>query len=204
MVAEGSRRESVASRRSLGVEIGDGATRVESPCSDSNRWIGVGATLPQAEPFDQVRKGYCPGDEAKATAVGLLGNMDGVHSALDRIRTIVLALPEVNERFSHGEPCFFVRDKRPLCYYHENHKGDGRISLWCPAPAGAQDELLRSDAVRFFRPQQSAGGVFADWVGVFLDRPAPGAADWREIEGIIQDAYRFVAPKHLVKLLDSR
>ena len=34
---------------------------------------------------------------------------------LERVRKIALALPEVNERVSHGEPCFFVRDKRPLC-----------------------------------------------------------------------------------------
>jgi hypothetical protein len=40
---------------------------------------------------------------------------------LDRVRKIALALPEVNERLSHGEPCFFVRDKRPLCYFHDNH-----------------------------------------------------------------------------------
>jgi hypothetical protein len=32
---------------------------------------------------------------------------------LARVRKIALGLPEVNERVSHGEPCFFVRDKRP-------------------------------------------------------------------------------------------
>src|SRR5437762_5041987 len=53
---------------------------------------------------------------------------------LDRVRRIALALPGVNERMSHGEPCFFVRDKRPLCYFHDNHNGDGRIALWCPVP----------------------------------------------------------------------
>src|ERR1035441_6315905 len=46
---------------------------------------------------------------------------------LIRVRKIVLALPGVNERLSHGEPCFFVRDHRPLCYYHEDHNSDGRI-----------------------------------------------------------------------------
>lgn len=130
--------------------------------------------------------------------------MDDVNSTLNRIRKIALALPEVNERRSHGEPCFFVCNKRPLCYYHDDHNGDGRISLWCPAPAGAQDELVSADAVRFFRPPPSAGGVFADWIGLFLDSPPPSAADWHEIAEIIQDAYRCVAPKRLVKLLDSQ
>ena len=35
-----------------------------------------------------------------------------------------------DERFSHGAPCFFVQDTRAVCYYHDNHRGDGRISLW--------------------------------------------------------------------------
>jgi hypothetical protein len=125
-------------------------------------------------------------------------------STIDRVRTIALALPDVNERLSHGEPCFFVRDKRPICYFHDNHNGDGRISLWCPAPPGAQDELVNADPVRFFRPEPSADGVFADWVGVFVDSPEPNAGTWREIAEIIEDAYRYVAPKGLVKLLESR
>jgi hypothetical protein len=41
----------------------------------------------------------------------------------NRLREIALALPEVNERLSHGAPCFFVQDKRPLCYYHDHHTG---------------------------------------------------------------------------------
>src|SRR5688572_12957293 len=99
-------------------------------------------------------------------------------STFDRVRALALALPEVNERRSHGEPCFFVRDKRPLCYFHDDHNGDGRISLWCPVPLGVQDELVSANPVRFFRPEPSAGGVFAQWVGVFLDSPPLSAADW--------------------------
>jgi hypothetical protein len=125
-------------------------------------------------------------------------------STLDRVRKIALALPEVNERRSHGEPCFFVRDKRPIAYYHDDHHGDGRVSVWCPAPPGAQDELTNADPVRFFRPEPSASGVFADWVGIFLDDPRPSAADWQEITAIIEDAYRYVAPKGLVALLENR
>ena len=80
-------------------------------------------------------------------------------SELDGIRKIALALPEVNERLSHGEPCFFVRDKRPVCYYHDHH-GDGRVSLWCPAPPGVLEELVAAEPERFFEPPPSASGVF--------------------------------------------
>jgi hypothetical protein len=118
------------------------------------------------------------------------------------VRAIALSLPEVNERLSHGEPCFFVRDKRPLCYFHDNHNGDGRISVWWPARLGVQNELVNGSPQRFFRPEPSASGVFADWVGVFLDSPRPREADWRELAEIIEDAYRHVAPRSLVRLLD--
>ena len=121
---------------------------------------------------------------------------------LDRLRKIALALPEVHERTSHGEPCFFVRDRRPLCYFHDNHNGDGRVSLWCPSPPGVQAEMVTTEPVRFFAPPTSAGGVFAGWLGVYLD--TSDRVDWVEVAAIVEDAYRQVAPKTLVAELDTR
>jgi hypothetical protein len=123
---------------------------------------------------------------------------------LGRVRRIAFALPEVNERTSHGEPCFFVRDKRPLCYYHDDHNGDGRISLWCPLPPGVQEELVSAEPVRFFAPSTSARGVFSGWLGVYLDTSGKDKVDWGEVAAIVQDAYRHVAPKTLVAELDNR
>ena len=119
------------------------------------------------------------------------------------MREIAFGLPEVSERHSHGEPCFFVREKRPLCYSHDDHNGDGRVSIWAPAAPGVQDELVAADPSRFFRPQPSAGGIFSDWIGVFLDRPRPTARDWQEIAEVLTDAYLLVAPKSLTRLLDA-
>ena len=85
---------------------------------------------------------------------------------LQRVRHIALALPEVTERISHGADCFFVRERRPLCYFHDNHRGDGRISLWCPGPPGAREALTATEPGRFFAPAPSRGGTFADWLGV--------------------------------------
>ncbi len=122
----------------------------------------------------------------------------------DRIRKIALALPEVNERLSHGEPCFFVRDKRPLCYFHDNHNGDGRISLWCPAPAGVSEELASAKAARFFKPPTSARGVFSGWLGIYLDTTGKNKVDWNEIAAIVEDAFRIVAPRQLIAQLDAK
>jgi hypothetical protein len=123
---------------------------------------------------------------------------------LDKIRRIALALPGVAERMSHGEPCFFVQNKRPLCYFHDNRRGDGRIALWCPAPAGVPAELAATEPHRFFQPAPSASGVFATWLGVYLDTDGDDRVDWNEIAGIVEDAFRTVAPKALIAELDER
>lgn len=123
---------------------------------------------------------------------------------LDRVRKIALALPRVSERVSHGATCFFIRDRRPLCYFHDDHRGDGRISLWCPAPPGVPEELATAEPDGFFEPPTSASGTFAGWLGVFLDTSGPHKVDWSEVAAIVEDAFRTVATKKLVAELDSR
>ena len=123
---------------------------------------------------------------------------------LDHVRLIALALPGVNERTSHGEPCFFVRDKQPLCYFHDDHNGDGRVSLWCPAPPGAQEEMVNAGPLRFFAPPTSSAGVFREWLGVYLDTTAAHRVDWNEIAALIEDAFRHIAPGMLINELDDR
>lgn len=122
---------------------------------------------------------------------------------LYEIRKIALGLPGVNERTSHGAPCFFVRDKKPLCYFHDEFHGHGRISLWCPAPPGVQETLVGAEPDRFFRPTPSASGVFKNWLGMYLDPASDSKIDWEEVADILEDAYRHIAPKKLVKLLDQ-
>lgn len=122
---------------------------------------------------------------------------------LERVRGIALALPGVVERRSHGALCFFIQGKRPLCYYHDHHRGDGRISLWCPAPPGVQEELVTAEPGRFFKPEPSAGGTFADWLGIHLDTSGDDQVDWSEVAAIIADTFRSLAPKNLVARLDD-
>ena len=122
---------------------------------------------------------------------------------LDRVRKIALALPDVSERLSHGEPCFFVRERRALCYFHDNHNSDGRISLWCPTLPGVQEELVTAEPQRFFRPAPSASGTFSNWLGVYLDTTGTNRVDWKEISNILEDAYRSAAPKTLVQELET-
>ena len=122
---------------------------------------------------------------------------------LVRVRAIALSLPDVTERLSHGATCFFVRGKRPLCYFHDHHNDD-RVSLWCPAAPGLQAALVASEPTRFFTPPTSASGTFSDWLGVFLDPAGDATVDWDEIAEILEDAFRLVAPATAVAELDRR
>lgn len=115
---------------------------------------------------------------------------------LERLRALCTMLPEVSERQSHGEPAWFVRGRKMFVTYADHHHDD-RLGFWAAAPAGAQDGWVSADPERYFIPPYV--GV-RGWVGVYLDVPA---ADWAEIEDIVEDAYRSVAPRSLVARLDG-
>ncbi|HEX2054562.1 MAG TPA: MmcQ/YjbR family DNA-binding protein [Actinomycetota bacterium] len=114
---------------------------------------------------------------------------------LERLRAICLELPEVTERLSHGEPTWFVRGKKTLATFASHHHDD-RLAFWCPAPQGAQQEMVAAEPDRFFVPPYVGG---RGWLGVRLDV----SVDWEEVRRIIEEAYRAVAPTKLVKRLDS-
>jgi len=114
--------------------------------------------------------------------------------ALDRLRGICLALPETTERLSHGEPTWFVRDKKVFVTYADQHHDD-RTGFWCAAPAGEQQAQTAAAPERFFVPPYVGG---RGWLGMWLDVPV----DWSEVEEIVREAYRTIAPKRLGMLLD--
>lgn len=118
-------------------------------------------------------------------------------AALKRVRAICGALPEVTERPSHGAPTFFVGGKKTLLMFHDDHHGDGRLAVWCAAPDGVQAALVAEEPDRFFRPPYVG---HRGWLGVRLDVDV----DWDELAGIVEDAYRVVAPKRLVAQLDEQ
>jgi hypothetical protein len=116
----------------------------------------------------------------------------GRQRIFERLRGLCLALPETNERLSHGQPTFFVRDKRPFVMVLDNHHGDGRFAIWCAAQDGLQEMLVEADPERFFRPPYVG---HRGWLGVRLDR----GVHWDELAGIVEDAYAEVAPPKLVE-----
>jgi hypothetical protein len=109
-------------------------------------------------------------------------------SPLDQVRRICLALPDANERASHGAPTFFVRDKRSFVTYMDNHHDDGRLALWCASSSDVQQMLTTSRPEQFFVPAYVG---HLGWIGVRLDRDL----SWDEIARLIADAHSVVTAR---------
>jgi hypothetical protein len=121
--------------------------------------------------------------------------MPMVRDPLVKLRKIIAAWPETDERLSHGSPTFWG-GKKTFASFAENHHGDGRVAIWCKASFDAQSELVENDPKIFYVPPYV--GV-SGWVGIRVDRDV----DWGMIESVLEQGYRMVAPKRALKLLDG-
>jgi predicted DNA-binding protein (MmcQ/YjbR family) len=95
--------------------------------------------------------------------------------------------PEVEERLSHGEPTWFVRDKRAFAMFADHHHND-RVAVWCAAPEGFQVASVESAPDQFFRPPYVAA---KGWVGMYLD----ASPDWDSVSDIVDQAYQTVSTR---------
>jgi hypothetical protein len=118
-----------------------------------------------------------------------------VHRMEERVRAICLALPGVTEKLSHGAPGFFVK-KQFVMLWPDGHHDHENPHLWCAAPLGAQESLVKASPERFFRPPYVGS---RGWGGVRLDR----RVDWDQMAVLCNDAYRTVAPMRLIDQLDA-
>src|SRR4029453_4759708 len=113
-----------------------------------------------------------------------------------RLRAICRALPEANEKLSHGEPTWFAGNGKVFAMLDDHHHGAAHLSVWLPQPLGAQGALIEANADPFFRPPHvgpgGRGGVVLD------DQP-----DWTMVAGLVHDAYRLVAGPRLLAELDG-
>ena len=116
----------------------------------------------------------------------------GSEELLERVRAICLALPEATEGAGVGNPSFRIREKI-FAMRHDLH--EGRWSIWCKAPPGAQQALVGSDGDRFFVPPYVG---HHGWIGIDL----AVEQDWELVASLIEDSYRMTAPKRLLAQLD--
>lgn len=119
---------------------------------------------------------------------------------LERVRALALALPESDERESHGSPGFRVGGEKSgkfFAYFADQHHGTEHIALL--ARTGSMDELLNlveSQPEVYFKPAYYGA---SGWIGIILNRPG---VDWDEVAAWLQRSWRNVAPKRLTRLMD--
>ncbi len=111
------------------------------------------------------------------------------------MRTICLTCSEAVEAEAFGAPTFQVRTKNLAML----HQPEGRTSVWCKAPPGAQAAYVASEPDRYFAPPYLEP---KGWIAAWLDPESN--PDWNEIAAIIDESYRLVAPKRLVSRLTLR
>lgn len=121
--------------------------------------------------------------------------MPSAKVSLERLRKIVSAWPEVDERLSHGSPTFWG-GKKTFCNFHEAVGKYGGMAIWIKATLEAQADLVEADPDRFFVPPYVGP---SGWVAVSMK----GKVDWAMVAQLLEDGYRMVAPKRALKLLDE-
>ena len=117
---------------------------------------------------------------------------------LARVRRIALALPEADEKVSHGRPAFFTQ--KVFCYFGGSVRVDGEWVAHDAAimvrPDPDDDPALRQDQ-RFWEPAYLGP---SGWLGIDLTDDT----DWQEIAELLDASYRMTAPRRLVEELDVR
>lgn len=112
-------------------------------------------------------------------------------SPLDRIRKVALALPEAEERPSHGQPTFFAAGKMFAQFRHDHH-GDGRTIVAVKTEDAEEARMLIEAApetysrVAYFR---------AEWVGLNL---GDAEIDWDHVGHRIARSWELAVPRRLI------
>ena len=115
-------------------------------------------------------------------------------AAVERLRRICLKLPDATEKLAWGEPTW--RAGKIFAQMDTHHHGSDHLAVWLPARPGLQEALVEEDPVRFFRPPYVG---HLGWLGVRIDRKP----DWKVVAGLVEEAYRLVAPARLTARLDA-
>jgi hypothetical protein len=113
-------------------------------------------------------------------------------NALDRVHAAALALPEAEERLSHGQPTFFVAGKQ-FAQVRVNHHGDTRTVV-CVRTSGLDEQsmLIESDPATYSRPAYLGS---SGWVSVNL----AGDVDWDHVADRIAMSWEIAAPRRLLE-----
>ena len=113
-------------------------------------------------------------------------------SRRERILALVTALPGASV-IAGGDSHFSFKVRgKTFGYFLDDHHGDGRVALNCKTADGAHETLATVAPDRFFIPAYVGA---RGWLGLWVDLPK---IDWSEVEDVIIEAHRLVAPHALL------
>lgn len=112
---------------------------------------------------------------------------------LDRVRAICLSLPGGKEVEAWGHPTFRA-GKKMFAAIGWEHTDCKQVAIGMKVGHDRQAELLEDD--RFFPTPYAA---HQGWVSLRIDKKT----DWEEVKELLQEAYRQVALRRMIKQLDE-
>jgi hypothetical protein len=115
---------------------------------------------------------------------------------LEKLTKICMALPGASKEAMHGHVAFKV-GKKTFAYYLNDHHGDGIVSVCCKVLSGDNDRLIDGNPRKFYMPAYIGP---RGWVALRVDR---ATVDWSEVQELLRGSYEQMAPKKLVRQLDS-
>ena len=169
------------------------------------------AELDAGPVLGQTRVAILPGDDADTLArrvliaehqlyprclAALVSRESSADWLLGRVRDLALALPDTEERTSHGAPGWRVGGKY-FAYFNDQHHGTPHIALLVKTSGVDEMEgLIEAHPDAYFRPAYYGA---SGWIGVILNRPG---VDWDAVADWLSRSWRSVAPKRLAQMLD--
>ena len=116
---------------------------------------------------------------------------------LAQVRALALALPEADEKVSHGRPAFFT--KKVFCIYGGALKVDGE---WEQHPQSVLVQVTEDEQHALVQDPRVFVPAYwgpSGWIGVDVDADT----DWDEIAELLEDSFRLTAPKRAIIALDA-
>ena len=171
----------------------------------------VTAELDAGPVLGQTAVAILPGDDADTLArrvliaehqlyprclAALVSRESSADWLLQRVRDLALALPDAEERPSHGAPGWRVGGKY-FAYFNDQHHGTPHIAVLVKTSGVDEMEgLIEAHPDAYFRPAYYGA---SGWIGVILNRPG---VDWDAVSDWLARSWRSVAPKRLAQMMD--
>lgn len=115
--------------------------------------------------------------------------------SLTRVRDLALAMPEADERLSHGMPGFHIVKGKFFAYFWHDHHGDGETSVIVKT-SGLEEQamLIETDPDFYYRPPYYGP---SGWVAM---RVGGEVVDWDRVADCIAASWEMVAPRRLLEM----